>query len=247
MSSAVAGPSHDSRSLGGRCFRARHMEQTTSITRVLVVDDHEMFSEALELLLRRQPDVRLVGSARDATEALGMLEDEPDVVLMDLDMPGIDGIQATRQIREAVPNAKVVLLTAVQSPEIIADALAAGACGYVPKTRAVDELMDVVRRAAAGGLGVPERDLAAVVEQLRGSRPTTGELALRRLTPREAEILRSLAAGETTTQIAEALGISALTVQSHVKSILAKLGVHSKIEAVTLAWRHGLARADGAA
>ena len=223
------------------------MEQTTSITRVLVVDDHEMFSEALELLLRRQPDVRLVGSARDATEALGMLEDEPDVVLMDLDMPGIDGIQATRQIREAVPNAKVVLLTAVQSPEIIADALAAGACGYVPKTRAVDELMDVVRRAAAGELVMPERDLAAVVEQLRGSRPTTGELALRRLTPREAEILRSLAAGETTTQIAEALGISALTVQSHVKSILAKLGVHSKIEAVTLAWRHGLARADGAA
>jgi DNA-binding NarL/FixJ family response regulator len=223
------------------------MEQTTSITRVLVVDDHEMFSEALELLLRRQPDVRLVGSARDATEALGMLEDEPDVVLMDLDMPGIDGIQATRQIREAVPNAKVVLLTAVQSPEIIADALAAGACGYVPKTRAVDELMDVVRRAAAGELVMPERDLAAVVEQLRGSRPTPGELALRRLTPREAEILRSLAAGETTTQIAEALGISALTVQSHVKSILAKLGVHSKIEAVTLAWRHGLARADGAA
>jgi len=223
------------------------MEQTTSITRVLVVDDHEMFSEALELLLRRQPDVRLIGSARDATEALGMLEDEPDVVLMDLDMPGINGIEATRQIREAVPNAKVVLLTAVQSPEIIADALAAGACGYVPKTRAVDELMDVVRRAAAGELVMPERDLAAVVEQLRGSRPTTGELALRRLTPREAEILRSLAAGETTTQIAEALGISALTVQSHVKSILAKLGVHSKIEAVTLAWRHGLARADGAA
>jgi len=107
--------------------------------------------------------------------------------------------------------------------------------------------MDVVRRAAAGELVMPERDLAAVVEQLRGSRPTTGELALRRLTPREAEILRSLAAGETTTQIAEALGISALTVQSHVKSILAKLGVHSKIEAVTLAWRHGLARADGAA
>jgi two-component system nitrate/nitrite response regulator NarL len=130
---------------------------------------------------------------------------------------------------------------------VIADALAAGACGYVPKTRAVDELMDVVRRAAAGELVMPERDLAAVVDQLRGSRPSSGELALRRLTPREAEILRSLASGQTTTQVAESLGISALTVQSHVKSILAKLGVHSKIEAVTLAWRHGLARADGAA
>jgi DNA-binding NarL/FixJ family response regulator len=102
--------------------------------------------------------------------------------------------------------------------------------------------MDVVRRAAAGELVMPERDLAPVLEQLRSSqaRPENEGL-LRRLTPRETEILRYLAAGETTTQVAGHLGISALTVQSHVKSILAKLGVHSKIEAVTLAWRLGLA------
>src|SRR6187397_3599709 len=98
-------------------------------TRVLVVDDHEVFSEALELLLGRQPDLRLVGSARDAEEAMAMLDQEPDVVLMDLDMPGENGIEATRRIREAVPDAKVVLLTGIQSPEVIADALAAGACG----------------------------------------------------------------------------------------------------------------------
>jgi DNA-binding NarL/FixJ family response regulator len=100
----------------------------------------------------------------------------------------------------------------------------------------------VVRRAAAGELVMPERDLAPVLEQLRSSqaRPDNDRL-LRRLTPRETQILRYLAAGETTTQVAGHLGISALTVQSHVKSILAKLGVHSKIEAVTLAWRLGLA------
>ena len=217
------------------------MSQPAAVIRVLVVDDHEMFSEALGLLLGRQPDIRLVGSARHADEAMEMLGEAPDVVLMDLDMPGTNGIEATRRIREVIPEVKIVLLTAVQSPEIIAEALAAGACGYVPKTRAVEELMDVVRRAAAGEIVMPERDLAAVVEQLRGPRISPGEAALRRLTPRETEILQGLAAGETASEIAASLGISALTVQSHVKSVLAKLGVHSKIEAVTLAWRHGLA------
>lgn len=217
------------------------MSQPAAVIRVLVVDDHEMFSEALGLLLGRQPDIRLVGSARHADEAMELLGEAPDVVLMDLDMPGTNGIEATRRIREAIPEVKVVLLTAVQSPEIIAEALAAGACGYVPKTRAVEELMDIVRRAAAGEIVMPERDLAAVVEQLRGPRTSPGEAALRRLTPRETEILQGLAAGETASEIAASLGISALTVQSHVKSVLAKLGVHSKIEAVTLAWRHGLA------
>jgi DNA-binding NarL/FixJ family response regulator len=219
-------------------------------TRVLVVDDHEVFSDAVAMLLERHPDVRLVGSARDADEAIRLIElgsdDRPDVVLMDIDLPGIDGIQATRRIRELSPDAKVVVLTALQDPEVIADALAAGACGYVPKTRAVEELMDVVRRAAAGEFVMPERQLAPVLQRLRSAqgRPAGGP-ALDRLTPRETEILRAMAAGETTTQVAELLGISALTVQSHVKSILAKLGVHSKIEAVTLAWRSGLAPFGG--
>lgn len=214
--------------------------------RVLVVDDHEHFTEALERMLERQSDVRLVGAVRTAEEAFAILEqasdDGPDVVLLDLDLPGMDGIAATRRLRDVAPSVKVVIVTALQDPEVVADAVAAGACGYVPKTSAVEDLMSVLRRAAAGELVLPDRDLAAVLERLRAGRPKPGgEVALARLSPRETEVLRGLASGRTTTEIAQVLGISALTVQSHVKSVLAKLEVHSKIEAVTLAWRHGLA------
>jgi DNA-binding NarL/FixJ family response regulator len=214
---------------------------------VLVVDDHEMFSEALAMLLAHQPDVRLVGSAREAEEALRLcLAETPDIVLMDIDLPEVDGVEATRRIRSACPDTKVIVLTGIDSLVVIASALAAGACGYVPKTRAVDDLMTVLHRAAAGELVMPEADLAPVLEQLRAGRPESADGALRRLTPREAEILRALADGAGIPEIATSLGISAQTVQSHVKNILAKLGVHSRLEAVTLAWRAGFASTSAA-
>jgi len=210
---------------------------------VLVVDDHELFSEALSLLLQGRSDVRLLGAARAADEALALCEaDPPDVVLMDVDLPGTDGIEATRRIRGACPETKVVVVTGLDDPAVVASAIAAGACGYVPKTRAPEEILDVVHRAAAGELVMPETHLAPVLAELeagRGGPPNA--VLLRRLTPREGEILRALAAGDGIVEIAARLGISALTVQSHVKNILAKLGVHSRLEAVTLAWRTGFA------
>src|SRR4029453_15010590 len=107
-------------------YSARHMDQSSQVTRVLVVDDHEVFSEALELFLGRQSDVRLVGSARDADEGMALLGGGPNVGLMDLGMPGIDGIEATRRILDAAPDTKVVLLTGVERPDAVAEALAAG-------------------------------------------------------------------------------------------------------------------------
>lgn len=217
--------------------------RTPDVIDVLVVDDHELFSEALSLLLQGRSDVRLIGAARAADEALALCEpDAPDVVLMDVDLPGVDGIEATRRIRASHPETRVVVVTGLDDPVLVASAIAAGACGYVPKTWAPEEILDVVRRAAAGELVMPETHLAPVLAELeagRGGPP--GAVMLRRLTPREGEILRALAAGDGVPEIAARLGISALTVQSHVKNILAKLGVHSRLEAVTLAWRTGFA------
>jgi DNA-binding NarL/FixJ family response regulator len=212
---------------------------------VLVVDDHELFTEALSVLLQGRSDVRLLGAARAAEEALAACQaDPPDVVLMDVDLPGEDGIEATRRIRASCPDTKVVVVTGLDDPAVVASAIAAGACGYVPKTRAPEEILDVVRRAAAGELVMPETHLAAVLAELeagRGAQPSAA--VLRRLTAREGEILRALAAGDGVAEIAAHLGISVLTVRSHVKNILAKLGVHSSLEAVTLAWRAGFASA----
>src|SRR5206468_2911257 len=214
------------------------------VLRVLVVDDHEMFSEALALLFTREPGIELVAALPAGEEAAARCREEAsDAVLMDVDLPGIDGIEATRRIREASPSTRVVVLTAMENPSLIISAMAAGACGYMSKTRAADDLVNVVRRAASGEIVMADDELPIVIDKLRmGREPAMiAELALRRLTARETEILRALASGETTGEIADDLRISPLTVQSHVKSILAKLGVHSKIEAVTMAWRFGLA------
>jgi DNA-binding NarL/FixJ family response regulator len=216
------------------------------LVRVLVVDDHEMFSDALALLFSTQPNIELIARAHSAEEGIQLAARErPHVVLMDLDLPGMDGIEATKRVRVVSPDSKVVILTAIQATTLIASALAAGACGYVPKTRAVDELLDLIHRAAADEIVMPDAQLPLVIQQLQSGRgpAPAAEFALKRLTARETQILRALAAGDTTTTIAENLHISPLTVQSHVKNILSKLGVHSKIEAVTLAWRHGFAPA----
>jgi DNA-binding NarL/FixJ family response regulator len=224
-------------------------EEGAGVISVLVVGDHEVFSEALFDALSREPGIHVVDGPRAAGDAVDICgQERPDVVLMDLDVADVDHAETTRNIRAASPHTNIIALSASEGLSIVAAVVAAGARGYVPKTRALDNIMDLVRRAAAGELIMPEADLAQVLERLRiGQAGPQAEVALGRLTPRETEILRALAAGDTIGEIAVALGISAMTVQSHVKNILAKLGVHSKIEAVTLAWRHGFSSASRSA
>jgi DNA-binding NarL/FixJ family response regulator len=171
---------------------------------------------------------------------------QPDVVLMDIDLPGLDGIEATRVLRHEQPQCKVVIITAYQQPDVIAAAIDSGASGYVPKTHAADELVSVIRRAAAGEMVLPSQDIGAILGRLqkaREIRTDEGQL-LARLTPREVEVLQALADGKSTTEIAQSLFISTRTVRSHVKSVLAKMGVHSKLEAVTMALRYSVIRVN---
>jgi DNA-binding NarL/FixJ family response regulator len=210
--------------------------------RVLVVDDHEMLADALGLLFSRHPIFELVGCASDGERAVEMtIQEQPDVVLMDLDLPGMDAFRVIRKIKAVRRLTRVVAVTSFNDPAAATELLVAGACACIEKTRAVEDLLELVRRAAAGEIVLPDPDLAEVVDRLQIGieRPPVADFALRRLTARETEILEALAAGDSTPVVAERLGISPLTVESHVKSILSKLGVHSKIEAITLAWRHG--------
>jgi DNA-binding NarL/FixJ family response regulator len=220
------------------------MSRTAQI-RVLVVDDHRMFAEAIEMLLGGEDDLEVIGAVakgEDALEAVARLR--PDVVLMDMDLPGIDGIAATRQIRETSDATHVVIITAFHEPSAMARAIEAGACGFVPKTQAADKLVGIIRQAASGEMVLPAAEMRSVLAQLQQAHRvrSNADRLLSLLTSREIEILQGIADGRSTTELAGLMHISPFTVQTHVKNILFKLGVHSKLEAVTCALRHGLIR-----
>jgi DNA-binding NarL/FixJ family response regulator len=214
-------------------------------TSVLVVDDHRMFAEAIEMLLAGHEGIEIVGTAATGEEAVDLASKQsPDVVLMDIDLPGIDGIETTRRVRQVAPDAQVIVITAFQEPAIIAAAIQAGASGYVPKTKAADELVTVIRNAAAGEMVLPAGQLSSILARVEQDRRylSEAEQVLGHLTSRELQVLQAMADGRSTNDIAHDLFISPFTVQTHVKNTLSKLGVHSKLEAVTFAVRNGLVK-----
>jgi DNA-binding NarL/FixJ family response regulator len=210
--------------------------------RILVVDESPGLAEALQLELPRRVPVAVLGPVPDALAALDAMDhDVVDLVLVDLDRVGDDGLETVRLIREGNGDARVLCVSEARAPEAAAGALAAGAVGVIRPDSGGTATLSAVRRALAGELVLPAVHLPNLVDRLRTTRELSDAERLSSLTGREREILRLLADGGATTEIATALGISPMTVQSHVKNILSKLGVHSKVEAVTLAWRTGLA------
>jgi DNA-binding NarL/FixJ family response regulator len=210
-------------------------------TKVLVVDDHRTFAEALALALRM--DRGLVVSVADGgTEGLRLVDEEqPDVVLLDVEMPGMAGIEVIRQIRQRRPDTKIVMLSAHDDELLRARALEAGAAGYVSKLTPVDQVPVIVRRAHQGEALVDrdERNRLTRVLHHRRHQESTERQRVNRLTARQLEILTLLAQGVRPKDIAAQIGVTPQTLRTHVQNMLTRLGVHSKTEAVALAMRQG--------
>lgn len=187
-----------------------------------------------------EPDVEIVGVAGTGYEALELFErEQPDVVLMDVDIPEMDGLEATRRLKARWTSARVLVLSAARQPEVVTRAIDAGAIAFVSKISAVEELIELVRRAAADEIVRPGDSVGAYQDQGALSRKLYPP---RRLTPREVEVLQAIAEGKTTSEVARYLYISHFTVQTHVKSILAKMEARSKLDAVIRAMKLGLIR-----
>jgi two-component system, NarL family, response regulator LiaR len=213
------------------------MEQPTPI-RVLIVDDHEMVRRGLSLLLRTFNDFLLVGEAANGQEALELCEAlTPDVILMDLLMPEMDGFKATELIRRRFPQVSIIALSSASDSNAVTAAMQAGASSYLLKNVSTDTLGDAIRTASRGGsVFSPEATQALV-------RATTHPAAPHfQLTERELEVLQLIVDGLTNPEIAERLILSRSTVKYHISAILSKLGVSNRSEAITLALKHKLAR-----
>ena len=206
--------------------------------RVVLVDDHALFRNGLrELLEERGVDV--VAEAADGETAVEVVRDlAPDVVVMDIAMPGMSGVEATMEVRAAAPSAKVIMLTVSADEHDVEGAIFAGACGYVLKDAAVEEIVAGVRAAAAGDALLSPRIAAGILERARANAaPSLPDSAQAKLTERESEVLSLMAEGKENAEIAEELFISPHTVKNHVSNILGKLESQTRIEAAVKAAR----------
>ena len=222
---------------------------TGAKVRVLAADDQRVVREGLAMLLGLLPDVEVVGTAANGEEALALAgELRPDVILMDLRMPKVDGVEATRRLRASHPEIKVVVLTTYADDRSVIEALQAGALGYLTKDVGADEIREALRRVADGQASLDPAVQMHLVEAIAGGtqaptpEPSATPVAQLPdgLTPREAEVLGLIGAGLSNAEIAAQLFVSEATVKSHVNHMLPKIGARDRAQAVGYAYRHGL-------
>ena len=212
---------------------------TEAIT-ILLVDDHEVVRKGVRAYLETQPDFRVVGEASSGEEAIDFVTELiPDVVLMDLIMPGMDGIETTRRIKKVSPRTQVVVLTSFHEDAHIFPALKAGAISYILKDMKMDKLAETLRRAVRGEVTLDPRVAVRVLQNLRGDNPDAEPL-FTELTERELDVLKLIASGLTNSQIAEKLVISENTVKGHVSNVLSKLHVADRTQVAVYAWQRGI-------
>jgi DNA-binding NarL/FixJ family response regulator len=209
--------------------------------RVMLVDDHDLFRTGLRNLLEEQ-GVQIVGEASEGSTALGLVRElAPDVVVMDLNMPGMNGIEATREIARQAPLTRVVVLTISDQDDDVIDAIVAGACGYLLKDSSIQDLMQGIRAASVGEALISPHIAAKVLQRVRASCLDPDTVARGpELSDRETEVLRLIANGKDNAQIAGELHISPKTVKNHISNILMKLQIDNRIQAAVYAVRSGL-------
>jgi DNA-binding NarL/FixJ family response regulator len=223
-------------------------------TKILLVDDHKIMRQGLKSLLMREPDMQVVGEAEDGRTGLEMAKElRPDVVLMDISMPGLNGIDATRRMLDIDPAMKVLALTAHSDRNMVREILKAGAMGYIVKDSAVEELVQAVHTANGGRVYLSPRIAGLVVEGFvdedgngngRGGGGGGAAGVFSRLTAREREVLQLMAEGKATKEVARALSVSVKTAETHRRAIMQKLDLHSVAELTKYAVREGLTSID---
>jgi DNA-binding NarL/FixJ family response regulator len=209
--------------------------------RVLLADDHSVVRQGLRMFLALDSEIEVIAEAADGAEAVALARrHRPDVVVMDLLMPGMDGIAATTQIRRELPDTEVLALTSVLEDALVVGAVRAGAIGYLLKDAQAPELCQAIKAAAAGQVQLTPKAAARLMQALNA--PSSEPVQA--LTERETEVLRLLAQGQTNKQIARTLNITEKTTKTHVSNILSKLGVQSRTQATLYAIRAGLVAAS---
>ena len=204
--------------------------------RVLIVDDHHMLRSGLRQFIDTFDDLVLAGEARNGAEAVQQcLVDPPDVILMDMVMPVMDGMEATRQILQKNPEMKIIFLTSFQEQDLVEQALQLGAKGYLLKNASAEELANAIRSAHAGRSTLAPEAVDALIRATRQKNTLGSDLS-----DRERQVLTLMVEGNSNSQIAEKLSISIATVKYHVGGIFSKLGVNSRSQAITLAWQQNL-------